>query len=110
MPGRLTPITILAVECLQNGYTIRIGKPTAAQARALSRYGRSIQDRVLDRWTDTDSDNNTVYCVAFRFTPLDHTQVTKVEYNRAAYDSLLPGDPVWVRYLPDRPRVARLEV
>jgi len=91
-------------------FLFRSGWTTITQARALSRHGQSIQGTLLDRWTDTDSDGDRVYCVAYRFTPLYHPQVTKAEYNRAAYDALLPGDPVWVRYLPDRPNVARLEV
>ena len=85
------------------------GWTTIARARALSRHGQSVQGTLLDRWTETDSDGDRVYCVAYRFTPFDHPQVTKAEYNRTAYDALLPGDPVFVRYLPDRPHVARLE-
>ncbi len=91
-------------------FLFRSGWKSIAQARALSRHGQSVQGTLLDRWTDTDSDGDRVYCVAYRFIPLGHPQVTKAEYNRAAYDSLLPGDPVWIRYLPDRPSVAKLEV
>jgi hypothetical protein len=31
------------------------------------------------------------------------------EYNKPAYDKLLPGDPVLVRYLPGKPQIARLD-
>jgi hypothetical protein len=33
----------------------------------------------------------------------------RAEYNRAAYDSLQPGDAVTVRYLREDPRVCHLE-
>ena len=47
--------------------------------------------------------------MAYGFTATGRPQVTRAEYNRAVYDALNPGDLVSVRYLPNRPDVARLE-
>ncbi len=86
------------------------GWKTMRQASALKRRGQPAQATVLDTWTDQDSDGDKVYCVAYRFIPPGRPQVTKAEYNQAAYKTLLPGDGVWVRYLPENPYVARLEL
>ena len=81
-----------------------------ARASALRRRGQVTQGKLLDRWIETDSDGDREYCVAYSFTPTGHPQVTsRAEYNRAVYDALNPGDPVSVRYLPNRPDVSRLE-
>ena len=47
--------------------------------------------------------------MAYRFMPTGRPGVTKAEYNRAAYEALIPGDLVSVRYLPHRPHISRLE-
>lgn len=83
---------------------------TMGQASQLNRQGQLIQGTVLDGWTDTDSDGDRVYCVAYHFTPPGRPGVTRAEYNRTAYNRLAPGDPVSVRYLPQNPHICRLEL
>lgn len=81
-----------------------------AQATALRWRGQLIPGTLFDRWTDTDSDGDRLYCVAYRFTPPSGPQMTKAEYNRAAYDAFASGASISVRYLPNKPRVSRLEL
>lgn len=80
------------------------------QARLLAWSGKTAAGRVTDCWTETDSDGDREYCVAFRFAPPDQAEITSAESNRKAYNLLQVGDPVQVRYVPRQPQICRLEV
>ena len=61
-------------------------------------------------WVQTDSDGDRDYCVAYRFAPPGQPEIITAEYNRTAYNTLLAGDPVQVRYLPGKPEICRLKL
>ncbi len=109
------PFFLLAIACLGAVFVVvglavlSSGWTTMWQARGLRRHGQLTQGTVLDRWTETDSDGERSYCVAYEYHPSEHPQITKAEYNRDAYETLAPGDLVLVRYLPGSPSVARLD-
>jgi hypothetical protein len=79
-------------------------------SRQLAWQGQVAQGFITDRWTDTDSDGDKTYIVAYQFSALGWPPVTVAEYNHSAYDKFLPGDSVRVRYLPNKPQTCRLEV
>jgi hypothetical protein len=79
-------------------------------ARVLVRRGEVTAGRVTDCWTETDSDGDRAYCVAFRFAEPGQPEITTAEYNRKAYNTFQVGDPVQVRYLPGNPDLCRLEM
>lgn len=87
---------------------------TASHIRRLASQGRLTGGTITDCWQETDSDGDPVYCVAYRFSvllPNGSSRVfTKAEYNRKAYQTLLPGSPVQIRYVPGRPELCRLEL
>ncbi|MCB9077738.1 MAG: DUF3592 domain-containing protein [Anaerolineaceae bacterium] len=84
------------------------GVKNLSQARALAYRGVTAQARLVERWTEQDSDGDPLFCVAYRFTAPGHPEVFKAEYNRRAYNH--PDDTVSVRYLPHQPQICRLEV
>lgn len=84
------------------------GVKNMSQARALAYRGVTTQARLIERWTEQDSDGDTQYCVSYRFIAPGHPEVFRAEYSRRAYD--LPGDIVSVRYLPYQPEICRLEL
>lgn len=71
--------------------------------------GKTATGRVTDCWTQTDSEGDTEYCVAFAFAEPGRPEIISAEYNRQAYRTLQVGDPVQVRYVPDQPRICRLD-
>lgn len=80
------------------------------KARVLARYGEMTSARLIDRWTETDSDGDKEYCVAFRFAMPGQPEFMAAEYNRNAYNTLQVGDLVQVRYVPGKPDICRLEM
>lgn len=90
---------------------IRNGLLSIGRAGQLGRQGQVAQGLVVDRWTETDSDGDKVYVVAYRFNALGHPPVTIAEYfHRGLFDKLQLGEAVRVRYLPDKPQTCRLEL
>ncbi len=80
-------------------------------ANQLARRGELAQGFIVERWTEKDSDGDTVYVVSYRFNVSGGLPVMAAEYHhRKAYDKLQPGDPVRVRYLPHKPEICRLEL
>lgn len=87
------------------------GLSSLRKAGQLAGQGQVAQGLVVDRWTEKDSDGDTVYVVAYRFNVPGHSPITIAEYfQRNLFDKLLMGDVVRVRYLPDKPETCRLEV
>ncbi|MDH3675252.1 MAG: DUF3592 domain-containing protein [Anaerolineae bacterium] len=80
------------------------------KARVLARHGEMTSGSLIDRWTETDSDGDREYCVAFRFAVPGELEITTAEYNRKAYNTLQVGDLVQVRYVPDQPQTCCLEL
>jgi hypothetical protein len=78
-------------------------------ARQLTSRGQPAEGVLVDRWTDTDSEGDKTYIVAYRFSPPGGPPVTAAEYSRKAYDTCQIGDSVEVRYLPAKPETCRLE-
>ena len=81
-----------------------------SNARALAQRGLLTTARLTDRWEERDSDGDPQYCVAVRFAVPDGPEVHVAEYNYKAYNQLVEGDPVTVRYLPHNPQICRLEL
>lgn len=79
-------------------------------ATALARQGLMTTAHLTERWIDKDSEGYKLYCVAVRFAVPAGPEVHVAEYNRRAYEHLLEGDPVTVRYLPSNPKICRLEL
>lgn len=88
------------------------------QALALHSQGRLTGGVLFDRWIELGrvgrAGYEKHYCVAYYFElpwqPRGSPPVQRAEYNRTAYHSLRLGDPVLVRYLPDNPKICRLEL
>jgi hypothetical protein len=80
-------------------------------ASQLAMEGQITQGLIVDRWTEKDSDGDTVYVIAYRFNAPGHASVTVAEYfHRGLFDKLQIGQSVRVRYLPDRPEICRLDI
>jgi hypothetical protein len=79
------------------------------RAGLLARRGELAYGQVTDCWIETDSDGDKEYCVAFRFAEPGQPEFRAAEYNRKAYNALLVGDSVQVRYVPGKPDICRLE-
>jgi hypothetical protein len=105
MSGMGGLFTLIGLFMMSNGLR-SIGK-----AGQLARQGQVTQGLVVDRWTEKDSDGDTVYVVAYRFNAPGHPPVTIAEYfHRGLFDKLQMGAAVPVRYLPDKPQTCRLEL
>jgi hypothetical protein len=78
----------------------------------LKRKGHTVQATVFERWTESDSDGDTIYAVAYAFKAAmpdgSVRLVTRGEYNRVVYHSVEMGGSLAVRYLPDEPEVSRI--
>lgn len=83
-------------------------------ARRLNKQGRITQATVFERWVETGSDNDPVYCVAYRFELPNpdgsSREIRQAEMNQQAYETLAIGDTAPVLYLPDQPEICRLEL
>lgn len=92
------------------GWQIYSSGKVIYRASMLARHGSVVTGTVTDCWTETDSDGDKDYCVAFCFAEPGQPQITAAEYNRKAYHSLQVGNPVQVRYVPGKPDICSLEV
>jgi hypothetical protein len=82
------------------------------QVLALDGRGQMIRGVVFDRWVAYPYRRPP--CVAYYFDllgqPNGRTRVVRAEYNRTAYNTYQVGDSVPIRYLPDNPKICRLEL
>jgi hypothetical protein len=76
----------------------------------LALQGQLAPGLIIDRWTETDSDGDKTYLVSYHFSVPGGPPVTVAEYNQKAYQKSQPGDPIQVRYLPNKPETCRLEL
>lgn len=95
-------------------------------AIALDQQGRTTEATIVDRWEqDIDAVHSTDtgaihYCLAFRFTAIqpdgNRIEVLKGQYETTParkplmYNRLQVGDRVRVRYLPDNPKIVRIDL
>lgn len=77
----------------------------------LHRNGQRIHGVVFDRWKQQDEDDeNTKYCIAYAFQSNDGKVMTSANY--VSYDDYAryrEGTAVFVRYLPNNPRISMIE-
>jgi hypothetical protein len=77
--------------------------------KMLEARGQLAPGVMLDRWIRRG--RGVAYCVAYYFElPWESAPVVRAEMNAEAYRAYQVGDSVQVRYLPDNPKVCRLEV
>ena len=74
----------------------------------LAWFGRRVPGRVVERWVQTDHEENPKYCLSYRFQPPNGPAQLAAEINARAYRRLEPGSEVPVEYLPRRPAICRL--
>jgi hypothetical protein len=82
------------------------------KVKALEERGQLIQGVLLDRWSGLG--RGSQYCLAYYFelpwgSPSGGPLI-RAEVNQAAHRAYRVGDEVQVRYLPENPKVCRLEV
>jgi hypothetical protein len=75
------------------------------QSNLLRSDGQPARAYVFDRWTDTDSDGDTTYFVAFAFKTSSGQLISHAEQNQKLYQKYQVGDSLEVRYLPNTPSV-----
>lgn len=82
------------------------------QVWALEDRGQMIIGVIFDRWVADPYRRPP--CVAYYFDlpgqPNERSRVIRAEYNRTAYNTYQVGDSVQIRYLPDNPKICRLEL
>ncbi|HXW01128.1 MAG TPA: DUF3592 domain-containing protein [Anaerolineae bacterium] len=82
------------------------------KVKALEAQGQLTQGVLLDRWSGLG--RGSQYCVAYYFElpwgNLGGGPLIRAEVNKEAHRAYQVGDSVKVRYLPDNPKVCRLEV
>jgi hypothetical protein len=75
--------------------------------------GRVTQGVVFKKWTETDSDGDATYFVAYAFKaeiPGQGVQyVPRAEQNKKLYNNVPLGGALMVRYLPDSPQICQTE-
>jgi DNA-directed RNA polymerase subunit RPC12/RpoP len=75
--------------------------------------GQVARGIVFKKWTDTDSDGDTIYFVAYAFKAeilgkgVQH--ISRAEQNKKLYDNVPVGGVLMVRYLPDNPQICRVD-
>lgn len=76
--------------------------------------GQVARGTVFKKWTETDSDNDTTYFVAFAFRAEIPDKgvllIPHAEQNKKIYDNVPVGGTLTVRYLPDNPKICLTEV
>jgi hypothetical protein len=79
--------------------------------QALKTRGQLAQGVIFDRWTIQGK--GKTYCVAYYFElpwgSLDGSRVIRAEVNKRVYHAFQIGDAIPIRYLPDKPKVCRVE-
>jgi hypothetical protein len=65
---------------------------------------------LVDRWEETTVDNDTNFCVSYRFLTASGDQRLAAEVNRRAFHQLRPGSPVQVRAVRGRPEICWLQL
>ncbi|MBN2389869.1 MAG: hypothetical protein JXR84_04050 [Anaerolineae bacterium] len=74
-------------------------------ARRLDDEGMQVTTRVLDHYTHTDSDGNSYYIIY----ELPGVGRVRQAVTRKVQAQLSPGSPIRLTYLPDNPRIFRME-
>ncbi len=102
------------------GIFIAIGLVLARYSRTLEKEAQQLKNApiiratVVDRWEDTDSDNDLCHFITYQFEARLPGGKTKkvfrsVSISSNLYDRLSIGARVPVRYLPDKPHIVYLE-
>jgi hypothetical protein len=91
------------------GLTIA-GFVAAKRTQRIKNHGQRTTATLYNRWKDTDSDGDTIYCVAYHFSPPGHPEVVKGEISRPAYRRMDETNQMTVRYDPQKPSHCYLEV
>lgn len=75
--------------------------------------GQVARGIVFKKWTDTDSDGDTMYYVAYAFKAemrgKEVQHISRAEPNKILYDNVPVGGGLMVRYLPDNPHICRVD-
>jgi len=77
----------------------------------LERRGLLTEGLVFDLWSETDSEGDSTYMVAYAYqipTPRGYKCITRAEINTNAYQKLELGDRPRVKYLPNDPETSIL--
>ncbi len=76
--------------------------------------GQVAKGTVFKKWTDTDSEGDTIYYVAYAFKaeiPGKGIQlIPHAEQNKKTYDNVPVGGPLTVRYLPNDPQICQARI
>jgi hypothetical protein len=79
--------------------------------RQLRVEGQQTEAILFDRWQDKDSDNGTIYLVAYAFkilTPEGPQIITCAEQNQKVYENYRVGNSLTICYLPKKPEISRV--
>lgn len=90
---------------------IILGRLELKQVMALDNRGQIIGGIIFERWAPF---SGRPPCVAYYFDlpgqPKEHSRVVRAEFNERAYYTYQVGDQVQIRYLPENPKLCRLEL
>jgi len=71
--------------------------------------GQLVQGAMIDKWEGRDGEGGICYYVAYAFRDPTGKVFSSAEQSGMAYNKLNIGDSVDIRYLPENPKISKLE-